>query len=369
MYEQSQLRALIDTAVDGIVSIDEAGRIGLFNPAAARIFDRPAEDMIGRRVEELMPRPYKDAHEGYVRHYVETGEARIIGIGRQVEGLRADGTTFPIHLSVGEFRDGEARHFVGIIRDLTVEVAERRRTQGLRSQLELIGRHAAVSEMGAALAHELNQPLTAIDLFLVAAERQLRADPDRAAELFARVRAEAERAGGIVRRIRQMVERTDGEKEAFPLSLAVREAAELCRVVERDEGVVTLGALPDAPVFGDLVQVRMILVNLIKNALDATTDRRERHVLVRGREGGMATVEVLDDGLGVPEDFAGRLFEPFASTKARGLGIGLSICATIAEGHGGRLTYVPPSEQEQGLGGALFRLELPLYDPAMEGKA
>ena len=309
-----------------------------------------------------MPEPYAAAHEGYLRRYIETGEARIIGIGRQVEGLRADGTTFPVHLSVGEFVDEGDRHFVGILRDLTEEVAERRRAQDSQSQLELIGRHAAVSEMGAALAHELNQPLTAIDLFLVAAERQLDTDPDRARALFSRVRAEAERAGGIVRRIRQMVERSDGEKMPFPLGQAVEEAVELCRLVERSTGAVTIGAPPDDAVFGDLTQIRMILVNLIKNGLDATEGQAQRHVLVRGRPGDMATVEVLDSGPGVEPDFAERLFQPFSSTKARGLGIGLSICRTIAEAHGGRLSYVLPEAQEEGLGGALFRLELPRHE-------
>jgi two-component system sensor kinase FixL len=359
MYEHAQLRALIDTAVDGIVSIDEAGKIALFNPAAARIFGHSAEEMMGKPVETLMPALYAEAHQGYMRHYLDTGEARIIGIGRQVEGLRADGSVFPLHLSVGEFRDGTKRHFVGILKDLTAETAERRRTQELRSQLELIGRHAAVSEMGAALAHELNQPLTAIDLFLVAAERQLQADPAKAAELFARVRKEAERAGNIVRRIRQMVERTDGEKLLFPLSHVVGEAVELCRVVEQDEDTVTFSELPDVSAFGDPTQIRMILVNLIKNALDATSGREVRKVVVRGEASQMVAVEVLDNGPGVPAAFEAQLFEPFASTKTRGLGIGLSICSTIAETHGGRLTYVPPDEQIKGLGGALFRLELP----------
>lgn len=360
MYEQSQLTALINTAADGILSINEAGIVSLYNPAAAKIFGHPPENVIGQGVEMLMPNPHAQAHGGYIQNYLESGQAQIIGIGRQVEGLRADGSTFPLRLSVGEFEEEGRRFFVGIVRDLTAEIEEQRRTQELRAQLELIGRHAAVTEMGAALAHELNQPLTAIDLFLVAAERQLHSDAEKASELFARVRTEAERAGEIVRRIRQMVERSDSEKEAFPLSLAVKEAADLCRVVEGHTRRVETGALPEATVFGDLTQIRMILVNLIKNALDATAEQSSARILVRGSIDGMAAVEVLDNGPGVPEGFQDRLFEPFATTKDRGLGIGLSICSTIAEAHGGRLSYIPPDSQTDSLGGALFRLEVPL---------
>ena len=359
MYEQSQLRALINTAVDGVLSINSQGTVGLYNPAAERIFGHPAESVIGQPVEQLMPQHHAVAHSTYINRYIEGGHAKIIGIGRQVEGVKADGTVFPIHLSVGEFEDNGERHFVGILRDLTREVAARQRAQDLQSQLDLIARHAAVSEMGAALAHELNQPLTAIDLFLVAAERQLESDPSKAKQLFERVRTEAERAGGIVRRIRQMVERSDGEKALFPLALAVQEAVELCNIVGRQGLSLEVGSLPLERVFADQTQFRMVMVNLINNALDAVTGQKDGGVIVRGHLAKMATIEVLDNGPGVAGDFEAQLFQPFASTKTRGLGIGLSICRTIAESHGGRLTYVRPSEQQDGLGGAMFRLELP----------
>lgn len=368
VYEQSQLRALIETAVDGIISIDADGIIGVFNPAAAAIFGHAPEAVLGQRIEMLMPAPYREEHGGYVSQYLSTGEAKIIGIGRHVEGLRADGTRFPLHLSVGEYTADGARHFVGIIRDRTAEVEAQRRAQSLTAQLELIGRHAAVSEMGAALAHELNQPLTAIDLFLVAAERKLQTEPEGAAALFARVRHEAQRAGSIVRRIRQMVERSDGEKTPFDLTTTVTEAVELCQLVDAEGAVFEQTPLPPMTVFGDQVQVRMILVNLLSNALEATKDRARPTVAIRGRiEAGMAIMDVADNGPGVSPEFEARLFEPFESTKARGLGIGLSICSTIAETHGGRLAYVPPSRQANGLGGAMFRLELPCRPTEADG--
>jgi two-component system sensor kinase FixL len=362
MYEHYQLRALIDTAVDGIISISAAGEVRLYNKASERIFGYAAEEVLGKNVHMLMPPGTASAHDGYIANYLATGDAQIIGIGRQTEGRRADGTIFPMHLSVGEFEDQGEAHFVGIIRDLSDEMTERRRTQTLQEQLELIGRHSAVSEMGAALAHELNQPLTAIDLFLAAAAQQLTREPEKARQTFERVRAEASRAGNIVRRIREMVERTDGERSSFRMNEVIDNAVELCRLVDRGRAVIEIRAPSDALVFGDPTQIRMILVNLVKNALDALTGQSERLVLIRTRLGDAVTVEVLDNGPGVSEEMSRSLFDPFSSSKENGLGIGLSICRTIAEGHGGTLRYVPPADQDEGLGGAMFQLTLPLSE-------
>ncbi|MEL6227636.1 MAG: HAMP domain-containing sensor histidine kinase, partial [Pseudomonadota bacterium] len=147
---------------------------------------------------------------------------------------------------------------------------------------------------------------------------------------------------------------------SFDVSDVVSSAVELCRVVDRESGAIQVGAQPSVTTFGDPTQIRMILVNLIKNALDATDGHDNRRVIVRMSINDSVMVEVLDNGPGVSADMASTLFEPFSSSKQRGLGIGLSICKTIAEGHGGRLYYTSPSDQADGLGGATFTLELPL---------
>lgn len=359
MYEQQQLKALIDTAVDGIMSISHDGRVMLYNPAATGMFGYEPSEVIGQDVAMLMPDHHAHRHQSYIDAYMDTGVARIIGIGRIVEGKRKDGTVFPMSLSVGEFADDGSRYFVGIVRDLSRQLAERKRAQDLQDQLETIGRHSAVTEMGAALAHELNQPLTAIDLFLVAAERQLDTNPEKAKELFLRVRKEAKRAGGIVRRIRQMVERSDGERTVIFLDHVIKSAVELCRVVEGHDDILVVEDIPSGSFYADEIQVRMILINLIKNALDATDGQANRKVVIRATLDDVARIDVLDNGPGVAPDMENSLFEPFASSKKKGLGIGLSICRTIAETHGGHLRYIQPKDQVRGLGGAQFHLCLP----------
>ena len=362
-YAEGQLEALINTAVDGILCIDRRGRVSLYNPACERIFGWAPDEVLGRNVSMLMPPRYAERHDGFVANYLETGQPRIIGIGREVEGLRKDGTEFPMDLSVGEFESDGAQLFVGIVRDLTERVAAERRLRDLQSQLTHMGRVGAVAEMGSALAHELNQPLTAISLFLAASERVLDSDPDKARSLFTRAQDEAMRAGEIVHRIRQMVEPGDDERREIRLADVVVDAAELCSVADADgrAQVDVSGVDRTFAVYADPTQIRQVLVNLIKNAIDATQGQEERLIRVATTVAGegMVAVDVADNGPGVADDLRPNLFSPFVTSKADGLGIGLSICRTIAESHGGHLDLVE-SERPTGLRGACFRLKLPL---------
>jgi len=362
-YAEGQLEALINTAVDGILCIDRKGRVSLYNPACERIFGWAPEDVLGRNVTMLMPERYAEQHDGYLANYLRTGDPRIIGIGRQVEGLRKDGTEFPMDLSVGEFVSEGEQLFVGIVRDLTDRVAAERRLRDLQAQLTHMGRVGAVAEMGSALAHELNQPLTAISLFLAASERALESDPDKARSLFSRARDEAMRAGEIVHRIRQMVEPGDDERREIRLSDIVVDAAELCSVADADgrADVDHSGVDSALEVYADPTQIRQVLVNLIKNAIDATQGQDERLIRVATEPdgAGMVSIEVDDNGPGIAADLHPNLFSPFVTSKKDGLGIGLSICRTIAESHGGGLDLVETARPDR-LGGACFRLKLPL---------
>jgi two-component system sensor kinase FixL len=361
-YAEEQLSALIATAVDGIMCIDEFGRAELFNPACERIFGYSAEEVLGKNIRMLMPPKYAEHHDGYLHSYVTTGVKKIIGIGREVEGRRKNGEVFPMDLSVGEFTHGGVRRFVGIVRDLSARAASERRLHDLQNQVAHMGRVSAVAEMGSALAHELNQPLTAMTLYLTAAERALTQEPEKAADLFRRSKAEAARAGEIVRRIRQMVERSDHEMAMFNLAEVTSVSIDLCKIAdpERNAAIEVQGVPQDLKVFGDATQIQQVLVNLIKNALDATARQPDRRVKVWTLIGDQLELYVEDNGPGVIPGIRERLFSPFTSSKARGLGIGLSICRNIIEGHGGALDLVEPSPAESPLGGACFRVRLPL---------
>ena len=363
-YAEGQLNALIRTAVDGIVSIDAHGIVSLYNPACESIFGWSEAEVLGRNVSMLMPARYAEHHDDFLRHYLKTGDARIIGIGREVEGLRKDGSEFPMDLSVGEFEHDGERRFVGIIRDLTERVAAERRLREIQSQLSHMGRVSAVAEMGSSLAHELNQPLTAISLFLTASERALNTDPDKARAMFARAEAECQRAGDIVRRIRQMVERGDDERSNVELGDIIVGAAELCRIAETGgrSSIELVGVSEQqVEIYADATQIRQVMVNLIKNAIDATEYLDDPRIRIRMEieEPDCVRVEVEDNGPGIDPAFRHRLFTPFVTSKQDGLGIGLSICRTIAESHGGSLDLIEDRDPTR-LPGAVFRLRLPL---------
>ncbi|MEO1310218.1 MAG: PAS domain S-box protein [Pseudomonadota bacterium] len=354
------LGSLIETTVDGVMAIDSAGTLFVFNPACERIFGRDKADVIGRNVSLLMTHEHAARHDGYIDHHLTTGEKRIIGVGRRVEGRRKDGSSVPLDLSVGRFEHEGAPMFVGIVRDLTAVVEDERQISSLQSQLHHMGRVGAVAEMGSALAHELNQPLTAIALYLATADRALNTDGEKARALFQRARDEALKAGDIVRRIRQMVEQGEYDPHTFGLSAAIEAAAALCRIAEggRDADIRIEHQAPD-DAYGDATQVQQVLFNLIKNGVDAAAPLRRPVVRISTNVTDALEIHVEDNGPGVSTEIAGRLFSAFATTKEKGLGIGLSICRNIAELHRGSLELLDRSPHPTPLGGAVFRLRLP----------
>jgi len=359
-----RLRALLDTLPDGVIVIDETGSIQSCSTSAERLFGYTEAEILGRNVSLLMPSPYRQAHDGYLERYLRTGERRIIGIGRVVVGLRKSGETFPMELGVGEFPHGGRRFFTGFVRDLTERQQTEKRVQDLQAELLHVSRLSTMGQMASTLAHELNQPLTAITNYLQAARRLVVGSSPvsggpTAEEVMDKAIAQATRAGEVIRRLRDFVAKGEAERRIEVLNTVVEEATALALVGAKQFGVRTDFSLDPAvpPVFIDKVQVQQVVLNLVRNAVEAMEGSARRELLVATGcvEGGtVAEVRVSDTGPGLAAEVVERLFQPFITTKKAGMGLGLSICREIVEAHGGRLAAEP-----NPTGGVIFRFTLP----------
>jgi two-component system sensor kinase FixL len=438
----------------------------------------------------LMPEPYHREHDGYLTHYRQTHERRIIGIGREVVGRRKDGSTFPMYLSVGEGSLADRRFFVGIIRDLTDlkqqeaqregadrllaqivqtsddaivsktldgivtswnasaerifgygaaeaigrhisliippdriaeedeivaqlkagqsirhyetvrmhkdghhvlvslseapihdgagaligaskvarDITERKRaeasTLALQDELAHVGRLSAMGQMSAAIAHELNQPLTAVANYVKAAQRLLAGDSSpepaklhSARDAMEKAAGQTLRAGTIIRYLRDYVEKRESERSVENLNDAIGEAVSLGMVGHKHSNIKLTMVLDPAipPVAIDRVQIQQVLLNLVRNAIEAMADAPRRELTITSiLEPAGVRISVRDTGPGFAAEIAGRLFQPFVTTKGDGMGIGLKICQSIIEAHGGTI------EARSDDSGAVFDIHLPL---------
>lgn len=474
--DSARFSAILDAAVDGIILIDRQGCIQEFNRAAERIFGYSREETLGRNVSMLMPEPDRSRHDSYVSNYVETRRPRIIGIGREVTGLRKDGNEFPLDLSVGEITTDEGPAFVGILRDISERQAAARQLEESRRQLtvwwenapiakavcdltgrilrvneaavefwavdrrrllgstidqlthpedtercllalrevssgvkerqqqlevrfrkgrtewvhgqvhcttvrdeadapvelvlQIVDRTAEVSaeeeagahrerlahvtrlgtmaEMATGIAHEVNQPLTAIATYSQACRRLMSEGRMEQADLIDaldQINAQALRAGEVIRRLRGFVRRRESDREYVQVNDVIREIVTLANT---SSALVDFGieldlaeGLPKVKV--DPVQIQQVALNLIRNGKEAMRDVAppEETIRVRSRQdnAGQIEVSVRDRGIGISEENGQALFDPFFTTKKTGMGMGLSISRSIITAHGGRLWF------------------------------
>jgi two-component system sensor kinase FixL len=475
--------ALIAATVDGVIVIDPDGSIRVFNTACEGLFGYAPQDVLGRNIMMLMPVPYREEHDGYLSHFLKTGERKIIGIGREVVGQRKDGSTFPMYLSVGEGRVAEGRFFVGIIRDLTQlkgeialredadrllaqivqssddailsttlsgeitswnkaaerifgyaadeaigqhisllippdrvgeeddiiaklktgqdiehfrtlrrrkngsdiaalisvspvldaagnifgaskiirdisgEVKAEARLRDLQAEFAHVGRLSSMGQMSSALAHELNQPLTAVTNFVEAARLTLEGSSDplalRAISLIDRASSQTLRAGAIIRNLRDFVEKRESGRDPEDLNAVVEEAVALAFAGAADSGVKPMLSLcPSLPlVLIDRIQIQQVLINLIRNAIEAMLSSQKRELSIATElQDDEVSVTLRDTGPGLPPEVLENLFQPFNTTKEKGMGIGLTICKSIVEAHGGRIW----AGREEGFGAVFY---------------
>jgi two-component system, LuxR family, sensor kinase FixL len=366
---RAEMQAILDTAVDAIIMIDESGTIETFNAAACALFGYSRDEMIGQSVNMLMPEPHRTEHDNYIRHYLETGERQIIGIGRELQAVTRTGRRVPIYLAVSEILLQGQRRFTGIIRDLTEQQATRETLIEQREKLAHFGRLSIMGEMTASIAHEINQPLTAISMYAQSSLKLIqRGDPDldKLAAALDKLNTQSLRAGAIIERIQRFARAQEIHRELLDVNELLKDLVKLAEVDARLHDVSITFDLEDGlpPVYCDAIQIQQVALNLIRNAIDAMKEidcRNGNALAITSRllDGGHVEVAIADQGPGVPEDQRKLMFRPFHTTKKEGMGMGLSICRTIISEHGGELAY-----RNHAGAGATFYFNLPTGVPS-----
>ena len=364
---EARLNAILDTAVDGIITIDERGTIESVNPAVEGIFGYGSDELVGENVKLLMPSPYHEEHDGYLARYKRTGEARIIGIGREVEGRHKNGTRFPVDLAVSKVRVAGSTVFTGVVRDISARRQAEDEARRRDAELAHAARLSTIGELTSGIAHEINQPLTAMVNFAEASLRMLRsgnADPQKLEDALGQITVQGQRAGRIVRHIRRLARKGESERLEADLGRLVRDVLDLVSRELRASGIALRLILGSdlATVKCDRIQIEQVVLNLVRNAMDVLEEGpaqgRELTIRTQTGTGGAIELRVEDTGAGFEADSSERIFETFFTTKADGLGMGLSISRSIIEDHGGRLWASPRPG-----GGAIFYVSLPSGEP------
>jgi two-component system, LuxR family, sensor kinase FixL len=356
-----RLQSIVNAIPDAIITISRDGFIDFFNPAAEQMFGYRADEVIGQNVKILMPSPYREQHDGYLSRYLTTGEKRILGVGRVVVGKRKDGSTFPMELAVGEASMAGRPVFAGLIRDISERRAMERQLHEVQADLIHVSRLSAMGDLAAALAHELNQPLTAINNYVLSAQRLLQGDPEqrkRVSDILTKTAEQAMRAGEIIRHLRNFIQRHEPEREPLDIHKVIDEATALAFIGMREKNIeVAYERTTDIPpVTIDKIQIQQVIINLIRNGVDAMDGMKQRKLTLATKiEADEIRISIADTGCGVSPEVTDRLFLPFVTTKSEGLGVGLSISRTIVEDHGGTLWFESNADS-----GTTFHLTLPI---------
>lgn len=377
--KQSRLEAILNNAVDAIITIDEQGLVESANPATESLFGYEAAEIVGRNVNMLMPSPYHEEHDGYVRNYVEGGPRKIIGIGREVTGRRKDGSVFPMHLAVSEFHDDGRRLFTGIVRDISdlkeaesrlrdlnddLEVLVRDRTQELRlAQAELVKKEklATLGQVSGGIAHEIRNPLNAVKTSIYYLSNARTPTPEKTNEHLDRIDRQVTLIDNVVTALSDVAKLPDPNRTPLDLTTALPQIA---RAVGLPPNIEVQWQFDDGlpHVIVDEFQIPIVFKNLIRNARDAMQDGGGTITIEATAEGEHVDISVADTGVGIAPDQLQKIMEPLYSTKARGMGLGLAITRAIVKKNSGQLT-VESTEGE----GSKFTVRLDAAKPTSSG--
>ena len=362
-YSEENHRLVVETAPDAVISIDERGAILFANPATMRIFGYDPTDLIGKPLTVLMPEFLRKLHEKGFSRYLATGQRHINWQGTELTALRKNGQEFPVEISFGELsRDGH-KVFTGFIRDISERKQAQQALQMTQMELARVSRLTTMGELAASIAHEVNQPLTAVTNNSSACLRLLAADnlrPEVLRRALEEIVADGNRASAVVARIRAFIKKAPAEKNELDINEVIQEVLALAgRELLENRVLIECQLTKALPlVLADRVQLQQVLLNLIMNGVEAMIALRDqsRSLWVESRvdESGDILVAVRDSGTGLGSE-ADRVFTPFFTTKANGMGMGLSISRSLVESHGGRLWATPNFPN-----GAVFSFTLPI---------
>jgi two-component system sensor kinase FixL len=357
---EALLESILETVPDALVVANDRGVILSFSSAAQRMFGYSAAEMVGQTINHLMPPHDANAHDTYMKNYEVTGQRKIIGIGRVVLGQRKNGTQFPLELQIGEVRIAGSHLFTGFMHDLTEHQDRDRRLQELQAELIHMSRLSELGQMVSALSHEVNQPLTAIANYAAGLRRMVTDEKTPALRnAVEKVAEQADRARRIVLSLRALVRKESRQRQIEALEPLIRETSALALLGTAGRVNLHMQVRPDAgAAFIDRVQIQQVLLNLMRNAVEAMSESPVRRLSVDTSDAGeLIAIRVSDSGPGLSAALREKLFQPFVTTKAEGLGVGLSICRTIVEAHGGELVC-----EADDANGTTFSFTIPRFN-------
>ena len=357
---ESHYKAVLETTVDAIITIDSQGIVQTFNSAAEKIFGYRAEEVIGNKVNMLMPEPYRSEHDGYIGRYLKTGVPKIIGTGRQVNGLRKDGTEFPMDLAVSEVPLKDKRLFAGIIRDMTERIL-------LEEQLVQSTKLAAVGRLISGIAHEVNNPVSIIKLHIANVMQNIESQklPEDLIETLKVIQRQNNKVGQIISELQAFSRQGYFSPEWTDVNQTVHTALRLVENTLQNQDIVYQAELADSlpKVFLDPIRIEQVLLNLFNNAIEAMPDGGVLTVSTTletdQTDEDWVVVRIRDTGTGIEEEHLSHLFDPFFTTKevGEGTGLGLSVSYGLIQEHKGRIEV-----SSQPGKGSEFQIYLPLTE-------